>query len=980
VCPSPPTRFLQGLILSGLLLLWNTGANAQLQTGNLYGTVVDEENVSLPGVTLTLKDGGAPQVQVSNSQGQFRFLSLPPGSYYLKAELEGYSTIDYPNISISVGQNTVIKITLSAAVEDVITVTAESPLLDERRIGTGETVNQSELEKIPTARDPWAILQSTPGVLTDRINVGGNESGQQSQYVGPGSSGDQAIWSLDGMVVTDIEALGSPPAYSFDSFEEIQATTGGGDITTASGGVVLNLVTKRGTNEWRGTSRFDLLDDRFQSDSAAEDSERFLHANRVVRIRDFGGELGGPLLRDRLWIWSSYNQRDSNLRTAAGPGALEGAKDSSDVETIHLKLNAQITPANWGTLAAQDNEQERSGRGAGATRPQETAWNQSEAGREPTAWKLEDTHLFGSTLYATVFYAAVNNGFQLVPQGGLDRTAYLDQDALWHDSFLFYRTERPQEQLRADTAAFFNTGPLSHEVKLGVESREAEETSRSSWPGGGLLYNGPSFFDTPGNVLALSRPALLSVSLEQTSAYAQDTLNIGRLTASLGLRYDLQEARNRAGTSPANPLRPDLLPAIAYGGGDPAPRWESIVPRLGLTYALGEARKTLLRGSYSHFADQMGSAVASWVNPLASQSYAYISAPSRGTEGLRAEPPALFYSPNVDPRNGQLLQSNALADGLRPPRTEEILLVVEHALQPEFVVGLSLTQRRLTRLLERELLVFDTPDPYCPDCLGSVGRPHRRSDYQARTVITTLPDGRRVPLTSYQLRPGLSTRLGTMLENGGREQKYRGATLVLNKRLSNRWLLRGNLTWSDWEWSRVPDGEVEDLTRTHPGRVPRRGSREGDPVLQGPEDPDLEDGAYIHSGWSYNLRGLYEIAPDRPWGFNAGFNLSGRQGYPVPFFALVTLPENMQRERVRVQAAGRPDSFRLDDLHTLDLRLDKEFVFGDFGLTLGVDVFNATNEATVLQRQPRLEIGTSGQALKVLSPRVLQLGVRFSFR
>ena len=98
------------------------------------------------------------------------------------------------------------------AVEDVITVTAESPLLDERRVTTGCTVSQTELEKIPTARDSWAVLQTTPGVLTDRINAGGDESGQQS-----------VVWAVDGLVVTDMTALGTSPAdYDFDAFEEMQ--------------------------------------------------------------------------------------------------------------------------------------------------------------------------------------------------------------------------------------------------------------------------------------------------------------------------------------------------------------------------------------------------------------------------------------------------------------------------------------------------------------------------------------------------------------------------------------------------------------------------------------------------------------------------------------------------------------------------------------------------------------------------------------
>src|SRR6185295_13103666 len=103
--------------VAALLLLAVGGtAFAQLQTGNLYGTVKDDQGAALPGVTVTLNGAGAPQVQVTNAQGQFRFLSLSPGSYALKAELEGFSTVDYPNIVINVGRNTSIEVTMNAAV------------------------------------------------------------------------------------------------------------------------------------------------------------------------------------------------------------------------------------------------------------------------------------------------------------------------------------------------------------------------------------------------------------------------------------------------------------------------------------------------------------------------------------------------------------------------------------------------------------------------------------------------------------------------------------------------------------------------------------------------------------------------------------------------------------------------------------------------------------------------------------------------
>jgi hypothetical protein len=97
-------------------LLVASGAYAQLQTGNLYGTVQDDQGAALPGVTVTLTGDGAPQVQVTNAQGQFRFFSLSPGNYGLKSELEGFSTVDYPNVTISVGRNTTIEVTMNAAV------------------------------------------------------------------------------------------------------------------------------------------------------------------------------------------------------------------------------------------------------------------------------------------------------------------------------------------------------------------------------------------------------------------------------------------------------------------------------------------------------------------------------------------------------------------------------------------------------------------------------------------------------------------------------------------------------------------------------------------------------------------------------------------------------------------------------------------------------------------------------------------------
>jgi len=160
------------------------------------------------------------------------------------------------------------------------------------------------------------------------------------------------------------------------------------------------------------------------------------------------------------------------------------------------------------------------------------------------------------------------------------------------------------------------------------------------------------------------------------------------------------------------------------------------------------------------------------------------------------------------------------------------------------------------------------------------------------------------------------------------------------------------------------------------------GQREGDPVLQGSgTGSGSKGGIYINSKWSYSINGLYQIAPDRPWGFNVAANLNGREGYPLPYWRRrggTNARDNFALTSVAV--TSDPDEFRLDDIHMIDARVEKEFSFSDFGLTLGIDVFNVMNEAYVLQRNHRMAQSTSDNVREVTSPRIFRLGARISFR
>src|ERR1700686_3453301 len=180
---------------------------AQQLTGNVFGTTTDEQGARLPGVSCTLTGIGAPNAETSDSRGEFRVLNLSPGNYTLNCELQGFSKVTKSDVQVAVGRNTNVGVTMKlSTVEAAVTVRGEAALMDTRKVTTGATLTQVELAEIPSARDPWVVLQSVPGVLTDRINVGGNQSGQQSAYIGKGAMGFNNVWNLDGVNITDMAA------------------------------------------------------------------------------------------------------------------------------------------------------------------------------------------------------------------------------------------------------------------------------------------------------------------------------------------------------------------------------------------------------------------------------------------------------------------------------------------------------------------------------------------------------------------------------------------------------------------------------------------------------------------------------------------------------------------------------------------------------------------------------------------------------
>lgn len=1018
------TPWRRAFAVAAVLLLATAGAAvAQEQTGSLFGTVTDTQGAALPGVRVELTGIGAPRTQFTNAQGQFRFPNLSPGNYNLSASLEGFSTVEYPNINVRVGRSTTLEITLSPAVEEVITVTSESPLLDERKVSRGTTISQVELEKIPTARDPWAVVTQTPGVLSDRINVGGNESGQQAVFMAPGTSDDENSFAVDGVVITDMAAIGSSPTYyDFDQFEEIQVSTGGTDIEKISAGAALNLVTKRGSNNPRGSARYLLTDadEQFgifeQADADIEGDlcnagdpgcvrdQTAIPGNAINEVLDFGFEAGGPIMRDRLWVWGSYGRNDIKQFNQ------RGNPDNTLLENSAVKFNGQPISANSVVASWNRGDKLKDGRTALANRALEASWDQS----GPTEiWKIEDTHVFSSDFYLTGLYSYVDGGFQLQSKGGsfpppqttTDVELAKDQgetvwgaDGLWRNGWYSGISDRNTDNFQVDGSYFFNTGNLNHELKFGTSYRKFEVASNFGWAGGRNLANieceaigvcgvFTGIFGFAGDDLGIAiRTGEAPIEQEYTALWLQDTLTSGNWTVNAGIRYDLQEGQNLAATVPANPLFPEVLPAVNYAGADAPFEWETFSPRVGVTYALGAERRTLLRASFSRFAEQLQTGDISRLNPLGYSAFTIVFDDLNGDGHFdRATEPFDSLIPiggftGFDPSDPTNTDVPSETDpDLDPELTDELIFGVEHAFLPEFVVGLDVTWRNTQDITETRSFV-DTPS----------GRRlvNAQTDYVFDQTVCSngadvphLPTGDSWCADYFRFVDGISPAGGSLLTNGDREVEYLGGALTFTKRLANRWMARGYVNYGEAEWD-IP-GDPNARTGFFQFEDPTRSSTGGDVddrlfLIQSAASGPFTD-VLIQSTWSVNLNGMYQVAPDRPWGFNIAGNLFAREGYPLPYEYQTTTGDGLRR------TAGvtpfEADAIRTDDVEVIDLRLEKDMQFTDnLSGILSLDAFNVTNENTVLQRDRSLHTTTANFVNQTLSPRIYRLGFRLNWR
>jgi len=950
-------------------------AYAQVSGGTISGTVTDEQGAVLPGVAVTLQGSDRALDAVTDGAGKYRFLNLPPGAYTVTAALTGFRTVVREGVVVLVGKEVEIPFQMKvAALQETITVSGEAPVIDTRETGTATNFTSDELTKIPTSRDPFALMRSVPGVLVDRVNIGGNETGQQSNFQSKGTRPQDAVWVMDGIVITDMAAVGASPTYfNYDNFEEVQVSTAGQDIKQPTGGMGLNFVVKRGTNAFHGGFRGYFDNDAMEGSNVPDELKALGVTPETTdhnkQISDYGVDLGGPILRDKAWFYGSYSIQDVRLVRRAG-----ALVDRTQLKNPNVKINWQATKRDMFSFLYFDGFKIKDGRSPGdsgilfdaptATFHQDNAYDTPKL---HGLWKFADDRVFSSNLYLSAKYAYYNTGFTLAPIGGIDQQA--GQDFITGRSYGSTRrglNVRPQHIVNLDLNSFLNGLGGSHDLKYGFGWRQADGRGGTLWPGNMIL----GIANSATNMVArVYREGFGGNRVKTTNVYVGDTITRNRLTIDLGVRYDRQWGEALPSQTQSNKAFPNLVPGITFDGYRTPFTWNNVSPRGGLTYALDEARKTIARASYARYAGQLETGIVGYQNPSSAVGFAdYRWVDLNSDHFAQANEVQLdqFIAPGggFNPANPTAVTSaNRLDPNLKAPVTESVVAGFDRELVPAVALSVNYSWTRTTDLIGNFTNYYTPwvgvgPNDYLP----------------GPTATGTLPVGGTYSAPTLIPNPAVvaaNSNARMMTNQPGYATIYNGLELGITKRLSNRWMSRVGFAWNNPTESYTAEGRRNAQGNPTPTDTePLRDGGAFAPRSGGSGSGDV----FINAKWSFNANGLYQA----PYGIEVSGNLFGRQGYALPYYQNVALGLDGTR---RVLVSPSIDDTRFPNLWNLDLRAAKQFKFQQASARVIFDLFNVMNANTPLVRNRNAAAtGTARNALaQNLSPRIARVGVVIGF-
>jgi hypothetical protein len=987
----------------------SAGARAQTRatTADLAGTVFDQSSAVLPGATVTAQNSetNLSRSATTDQAGHFSIPALPPGTYSVRAELQGFTPRRLDAVVLALGSQVDLRFTLNVAGgQELVLVAAEAPVVDVQKTAVSNVITQSQIEALPiNGRSFIAFSVLAPGVTTDRTPQQGASGTSGLTFAGQRARSNNI--TVDGLDNNDASVGSVRATFSQEAVREFQVLTNSysAEFGKASGGVV-NIVTKSGTNTLGGNVFFFLRDealnakDRFEKfDSAGNTIDR---PKAPYGQKQFGGTLGGPLKRDRTFYFFSFERLDIQahnfvtiddrnvvtfagqplgtpaqiLRSAGFPVQTGNVPYRIESSQFLAKIDHQLNPPNalsarfnW----ADDLNENIEPFGGLVARSRAAVLDSKDLMAAASLMSIRSARTVNETRFQiasrdqTVRSLDPACGGVCVGENeGGPTLEVLGFASVGRQRF----TPQPRENVRIqvlDTLSYY-TGP--HQLKGGIDFNYIDQGVQSL-PlhfGGRYIFAAlpavvaqqlglPPVAISPIQALALGLPgryvqgygnSAVPYTYKDLSLFAQDDWRVTpRLTAKIGLRYQTQ-------FWPDISYRVSGYPETYTFPGD----WNNIAPRLGVAWDPMGDRRMSIHAAYGIYYDNLITGIAgitkgingraenvrTLVTSIPTSIAAWRAPGHRLPEAAAGNYPSLVIS--VDP-------------GLETPYAHHV------------AAGVSRELPRQTSLSADFVLVRGLQQPGTVDynpivpALGANRRPE---------------DVNRVPGTSASVLQ--YTSFG--------ETWYRGLTISAARRLSDRYEFLASYTVSKTE-DNSTDFQSEFIAQdSGRGRNPQ--DLKGLPIGFDPDDergPSVQDqrhrfvlsGSYL-APRDVQLSAILTLASGRPYNILGGADLNGDGDGGATDRARQTLAD--------IATSVQRNAGTLPSQATVDLRVARRFVTGrGVGIDGIFEVFNLFNRANYTAvnnifgtgAYPNQPLSTFGQFTQAAAPLQMQLAIKIRF-
>lgn len=1007
----------------------NVAFGQTVQFGKITGTVTGPDGSALPGIELKLTSDALVSGQrtaTSSTDGKYVLINLPSGQYTLVVGASGFKTHSQSGIAMSAGAAITIDVALElGAIEETITVES-SPVLDTKSSAVGTSFSAELLEKVPTGRDAFYDLALTaPGMAP--VGANGSWMPSPSAY---GSATNENIFLVNGVNTTNPRgsSWGSLVNVNYDTVEEVRVIALAPKAEYGSfSGAAIDVLTKSGGNEYHGNvAYYSLLDAASNQPSGNADfGADWLYADpddELVTRPDSWWEgnatLGGRIIRDKLWFYTGFARYRSETDTP-----IFEPLTSWDNDIFDVKLTAEPT-ANILASASYHYEDNSAGNQSWSS-----VWDPTmvydQAAKNDTYSLLGQWIATDRTVLSLKYLGFETNQEPSIPADGPATPGYINW---WKwgqfgvaGAFPYVEAQKSKrDTIQADVSHYAEGFLGDHDMKFGVQYTKGE----GNWQGG--YFHGYANFAYPEpwvysvqylqdwygdtglrfyvNQVQFS-PFLTVRESDSTGVFVDDQWTINdRLTMNLGLRYDEMTAGYGKGAVYAQPNTPgDINNPVTVrsreGTGDIFD-FKTWSPRLGVTYALTEDSRTLLRASIGRYyvplsvenLRRFGPDMPAAHTSVLHYSVPFDIADADGDGYISYDDMVIAVRelPNLTPTSIDDLGFTdpswrlKVADGLKDTYTDQLTLSLGRELMPNLAVEATFVYKKTSDIMvnwpineetqsdwEWERVPYTTQDGNVYDVFSITLR-----DYNGDGAVD-IEDARWV--TTHQ---DWEVRNLQPIDGKKAQREYQGLQLVVNKRLANRWQLSGSFLYSHGE-----------------GVAPRTTDQnwyiEGPMIMDTPfvASPNqlvnnMEGALPMLPKYALKLAGSYTVPLlEVDLGFRMRYN-TGRPLWPVevvPQFAswmdtldgVILSTGGETGGAIIAVDSGDPEYLPASTI--VDLSLGRTFELGKSGLSVGVnfDALNVFNEnAANLAGFRRADYG---RVYSLESPRTYRLGVRIDF-